>query len=231
MRQSFLAILAACCLSSPVLAAEHAPQITVTGAATTQAAPDMAILEFGAGLRADTAQAAMDEAGAITAALLQAMQDQGVDAADIQTRRVGLRPIFSRDGQGYSSGVPAGFEASSMLSVQVRDLSKLSEIYGAASAAGATDFQGLRFDLADPSEAHREARLAAVADAKARAEAYAEAAGLELGAVLSMGEPGQMGGPVPMRAAMMMDATEGMPVAPGSVSINAQITVVYALTE
>ena len=164
-----------------------------------------------------------------TQALLDALEAAGIAAADIQTRRAGLRPVFEQSPNGDAAPVPVAFEADSLLTVKVRDLSVLSGIYGAASEAGATRFDGLRFELSDPAEALAGARGAAVGDARLRAETYAQAAGLTLGSVLEIAEPGS--NPRPMEFRSMAADMGAMPVAPGSLTVSAQITVVYALTE
>ena len=60
-------------------------------------------------------------------------------------------------------------------------------------------------------------------------ETFAEAAGLTLGPVLQIAEPGSS--PRPMEFRSVAADMGAMPVAPGSLTVSAQITVVYALTE
>ena len=216
-------------LATAGVASETPPQITVTGSGEVQASPDMAVLDLGAQLRAETAAEVMAAAAETTQGLLDALKAAGIPAADIQTRRAGLRPVFEQRPDADSAPVPVAFEADSMLTVKVRDLSVLSAIYSAASEAGATRFDGLRFELSDPAEALADARGAAIADAKLRAETFAEAAGLTLGSVLQIAEPGSS--PRPMEFRSVAQDMGAMPVAPGNLTVSAQITVVYALTE
>lgn len=229
MRSLIGAGLAALVFSAVAAAAETGPQITVTGTAEVSAVPDMAILDLGTTLRADTAAKALSGASETTAGLLAAVAEAGIAEADVQTRRAALRPVFERSQSGQTSALPVAYEAQSLLSVKLRDLSALGGLYAAAAQAGATEFNGPRFTLSDPATALAEARAAAMADARLRADTFAQAAGLTVGPVVSISEPGGRGGPMPMRAAMMDEGA--MPVAPGSVSVSAQITVVYALTE
>ena len=229
MREIIGAGMAAIVLATASVASAADPQITVTGSGEVQVSPDMAVLDLGAQLRAETAAAVMAQTAETTQALLDALEAAGIAAADIQTRRAGLRPVFEQSQNGDAAPVPVAFEADSLLTVKVRDLSVLSGIYGAASEAGATRFDGLRFELSDPAEALAGARGAAVGDARLRAETYAQAAGLTLGSVLEIAEPGS--NPRPMEFRSMAADMGAMPVAPGSLTVSAQITVVYALTE
>ncbi|MEM1360405.1 MAG: SIMPL domain-containing protein [Pseudomonadota bacterium] len=229
MRNAIATVLAILTLGGGAVA-ETGPVITVTGTGSVDAAPDMAILDLGTTLRAQSSQAVLDQAGEVTASLIAALKSAEVSEDDIQTRRAALRPIFPRQDDGQIGSVPEAYEANVALAVKIRDLSAVGLIYAAASKAGATRFDGLRFQLSDPSAPMAEARAAAVADAKLRAETYAGAAGLSLDSVLSMNETGRSVGPVPFRAEMAADVS-AMPIAAGTLDVSAQITIVYALTE
>ena len=63
-------------------------------------------------------------------------------------------------------------------------------------------------------------------DARARAELYARAAGVALGPVVSISEVVDMPGPIMMRAEA---ASAAPPIAAGTVSLSAQVSVVYAI--
>mgnify|MGYP001547363658 CR=1 FL=1 len=74
-----------------------------------------------------------------------------------------------------------------------------------------------------------EARQAAVADARAKAETYAKAAGVTLGQILSISEDGGAT-PRPLYAPMpMLRAANAVPVAAGEQSIIANIQIVWAI--
>ena len=82
--------------------------------------------------------------------------------------------------------------------------------------------------MSDPRASARPPRARkAVADARAKAELFARAAGVTLGAVLSLREGGGMGGPVPMFA--KADMAGAPPVAEGTVTLTADVEVVYAI--
>lgn len=229
MGKLFGAILTILAMNTGAALADTGARITVTGQGEVNLAPDMAILSLGSTLRDDTAPAVLERSAEVTSALLDGLVAAGVAEADIQTQRAALRPVFARDTNGQNSELPVAFEANNIVTVQVGDLSTLGTVYSAAADAGATRFDGLSFTLSDPSDADQEAREAAVADAKERAETYAAASGLSLGPVIEIVEGGRISGPMPMRAAAMDEGA--MIAAPGSVTVRAQITIIYALTE
>ena len=96
----------------------------------------------------------------------------------------------------------------------------------ALAEAGANRLQGVSFDVAEPRPHLDAARERAVADARARAELYAGAAGVTLGPVVSIRETVEMPGPIMMRAEA---ADAAVPIAAGTVTLSAQVEVVYAI--
>jgi len=77
--------------------------------------------------------------------------------------------------------------------------------------------------------AEREARAAAVADARTRADTYAKAAGVSLGPVQSISEGSGSEPPRPMYRAMVMTADRSVPVAAGEQSVTADVSVVWEI--
>jgi uncharacterized protein YggE len=75
------------------------------------------------------------------------------------------------------------------------------------------------------------ARADAMAKAMRRAELYAKAAGMRVKRVVSIAESGGWASPMPrmmaMRAEAAMDAGAPTPVAPGEISLTAQVSVVF----
>ena len=66
-----------------------------------------------------------------------------------------------------------------------------------------------------------------MADARLKAETYAGAAGLTLGPVLTIAD--QSGFVQPMEMRMAAAAMDGVPVAPGEVSVRASVTMTWTL--
>ena len=90
---------------------------------------------------------------------------------------------------------------------------------------------GLSFGFADATALMDEARRAAVADARRKAELYAAAAGVELGPVLSIQEQGG-GGVRPMAMARSLDMAESaVPLERGENTLTAQVQIVWALED
>ena len=124
---------------------------------------------------------------------------------------LGTRPRFVLEGIGHGwhrdvtyqirSDVRGRFEIGPV-TVRVKDVARLGEVLDAIVAAGANEINGITFVRDDSSATEDEARRAAVADARHKAEILAEAADLTLGPVLVLRDTPMMEGPRPM----MMEA-------------------------
>lgn len=219
-------------LAAPVAAQTEAPlpTITVTGEGNIAAAPDLATIQIGVTTTGDTAAEALAANTASMDAVMARLAEAGILAADLQTSGLSVNPNWT----GYdssSSGGPAisGYTASNTLSVKVRAIDALGGVLDASVSDGANTLNGLVFGLNDPKPVLNEARKAAVADARARAELLAMAAGVKLGSIVSITEASYMPGPIVMYEKSALDAA--VPVAGGEVGYSASVTVVWQLTE
>jgi uncharacterized protein len=206
-------------------------RITVIGTGQVMAEPDKATIMVGVTTEGPVAAEAMAENSRAMAAVMERLRALGVADRDMQTASLSLSPRWMpprpMDGD---APVPSGFVASNMLSVEVRDLEALGGILDAALSDGANTLGGLTFGIEDDSALKEAARRAAVADAMAKARVLADAAGLALGDIEEISEGSDFGGPFP-QARMDMAMSESVPVAPGELSLNATITLVYAIAD
>lgn len=216
-----------CCLWAGLAAAQDGPRsLTVSGTGSVAATPDMAVITLGVTQQGADPATAMDATSTATAAILRRMVELGIAAADIRTSDLSLSPVY--DSRPAPDGVPriVGYQAANMVTVRLRALDQLGPVLARALEDGANLLGGLSFGFADPAPLLTQARQAAVADARLRAETYAEAAGVSLGAVLRLSEATDPG-PGPMMR--MMEAAASVPVAAGQSEISATVQMVFAL--
>ena len=229
-RLTILAGALAMALAGAALADDMPRQITVTGEGRVEAAPDMATISLGVTHENEQAKLAMEATSDAVARILERIAAMGVAPRDMQTRALSLSPVWSeRTASDGNRARITGFVASNTVMVRVRDLASLGRILDAVIEDGANDFNGLQFDVQNPEPLMDEARRAAVADAMARAALLAEAAGVTLGPVQSISEQGGMR---PMGAMMDMAMREsGVPIAAGEVSVEAMVSMVFAIAQ
>jgi uncharacterized protein YggE len=202
-------------------------RIVVTGTGSVRVPPDYAQIRSGVTTRAKTVKEASDANTKLMEAVIARLVDSGIARADIQTARFSIQPVYPPSQSGAELKV-SGYSVSNQVEVTVRDIARLGDILDRVVSAGATDVGNIAFLISNPSKALDEAREAAVADARHKAELYARAAGSSLGRVLSITEDAGYAQPVPrVQAAAGMAAA--VPIAPGEETLQAHITVGYEI--
>ncbi len=171
--------------------------------------PDIATVSAGVVTQGADAAAAMRDNAARMERVVAALKRAGVLDRDIQTSNVSLQPQY-RYAQNEAP-VITGYQAQNTVTVRFREIARAGAVLDALVATGANQINGPELGLDNPAQAMDEARLDAVAQAKARAELYARAAGLRVKRILSISESGGYIPPRPMPVMMRaqaMDAAE-----------------------
>ena len=218
-------------LGTPQLAAAQSTPppriITMSGHGEARAVPDTAMLSAGVSAQAPTAAAALSANTARMQDVLAALKKQGIPDKDIQTSNFSISPQYA-NGNGQAPRV-TGYQANNQVEVRLEDVAKLGATLDLLVTAGANQMNGVSFLIRNDTALLAQARAAAVAEARLKAETFAKAAGVGLGSILSIGEGGNEG-PRPMYAAApMMMRDKAVPVALGEQSVNADITIVWEI--
>lgn len=158
--------------------------------------PDIATISAGVVTQAASAAQAMSDNARRMSAAVAALKKAGVADRDIQTSSLSLNPQYR-----YGENMPpviTGYQASNQVSVRFRDIKRAGAILDALVAVGANQINGPSFGVDKPEAALDEARTAAIAKARARADLYARAAGLSVKRILTISEAGGYSPPPPM---------------------------------
>ncbi len=199
--------------------------ITVSATGTVTVVPDVARISLGVTSSKPTVKAARATAAQSMTDILAAIKALGIADADIQTTNLSLYPQYA---QGPSPRV-TGYQISEQVRITVRDLDKAGDVVDAATAKGATNVDGISFEMADPAKALDDARASAVTAARASAQALAKAGNVSLGTVISITDA-TPNSPIyygPVRAGALTDLAT--PVEPGSQDLTANVTVVFEI--
>ena len=214
--------LAVTALVAPAQAADRF--VTVTGEASVNAAPDLAVIRVGVASNAKTAREASDANARQMTDVIAAIKAAGIADRDIQTSRLALQAQYDSSKPGLSKLV--GFQLSNQITMQIRDIGNLPALLDRVIAAGANEMSGMEFVVSEQSKLLDKARTEAIADARRKAELYAQAAGARLGAVASISEEGAAPPAYPMQAMRVA----GVPIAPGEKTLRVTVSVSYELT-
>ncbi len=150
--------------------------VTVTASGSVTVEPDQARITSGVTADGATAREALSKNTEAMQKVIAALKEAGIDAKDIQTASFRVEPRYTRPIEGQASKID-GYSVTNEVQVLVRDLGKLGDILDRLVTAGANQTAGLNFEVSKAETLLDDARKAAVANARRRAELYAAAAG------------------------------------------------------
>ena len=203
--------------------------VVVIGEGSVSVPPDYARVRSGVTTRAKTAKEATEANTKAMAAITAMLSNAGIAQKDIQTARFSVQPIYESR-QFNSEQKLSGFSVSNQINVTIRQIDKVGEILDRLVTTGATEVGNVEFLHSEPSKALDEAREAAVADARRKAELYAHASGLILGGVSWITEDSRYGAAMPMTALRASAAMASVPIATGEDTLHVRITVGFDMT-
>lgn len=212
-------------------AAQRLPERTVTVSATgsVKADPDLAQVSTGVVTEGATAREALDRNSVAMKALIDGLKAIGIDAKDIQTTHIGVEPRYQSNSKGDRPPTIIGYRVTNQVRIVQRTIARLGETLDKAVTLGANQIHGIQFEVSKAETLKDEARRAAMANARRRAELYAAAAGAQVDRVMAISETVIGGGPRPMAGGVRMAMVEAVPVEPGSQTLDVTVHVVWSL--
>ncbi len=233
----FIALPAATAFALVIAATAHAQQpaenpmqrtITVSASGSVDAAPDIARVQTGVVSEAATAGEALSANSEAMSRMIKGLKEAGIEPKDIQTSSFRIEPRYTNTRDGRAPEIN-GYRVVNELQLVVRAVSKLGSILDSLVKIGANRMNGLSFDVSNAETLKDEARKIAIANARRRAELLAGAAGAEVGDVIAISENvAHGGGPRPLAMARSAKA-EMVPIEGGSETLEANVTVTWAL--
>jgi uncharacterized protein YggE len=202
------------------------PLVNVSGEGSVAVKPDMAEITAGVSTEAKTPREASEANAKAMSAVIDAVRAAGIPENDIGTSRFTINPVYAAKGRSEAQQV-VGYRVSNLVRVRIRDLARTSEVLDQMIAAGATNVNGVEFSPSDPTKLKDQARAAAFADAKRRAELYAKAAGAQLGRAIAIAE--QDSRLAPTTAFRATAAAPPTPIMPGEDMLTVSVTVSFEL--
>jgi uncharacterized protein YggE len=236
-----LALLALALLAPAATALGAERTVTVSASATLKVANDTATAGFSVAKERRSRGAALRAASAKLRAVIAAVQAiPGVGPGDVETGRISVRKTLR--------GKRTVYRAAEGIGVTLHQPDNAGDLVSAAIAAGATGLSGPSFTVGDTEAAFAKALAAAFEKAKLKATALATAAGATLGQAITIdeGSGGEFvfGGaektesgsacgtgaePVAKRAQSSACTGAPPPVKPGTSTVTATVSVVFAL--
>ena len=162
--------------------------ILVSGTGTITAKPDLATLNLGVQVTADTVKEALQQANASLNAMLDVPRQRGIDEKDTQTRHFSINPTY--DYQREGPPIFTGYRVTNQLEIKVRDLANIGPIIDETVTAGGDSVQihGISFVVEDTSALSTQARESAVKAAMTQAKQFADLTEVKLGRLIHISQ-------------------------------------------
>lgn len=211
--------------------------ISLTGTGSISIAPDMAIVSFGVVKEAKTARAALDENNKAMAAILKAMEENGIEKKDLQTSGFNIQPKYFYPKRKSNGEQPTpkitGYSVSNNLTIRIREIDKAGAILDLSVTLGINSGGNIQFTNSDTTAVLKEARIKAVKDALEKAQTLAQAAGVELGDILNISENASRPRPVAIAQARSFSVQEdaAVPIASGENSYRVTVQMSWKIAQ
>jgi uncharacterized protein YggE len=233
-------------LAGPLLNGTHSPAIargatdgsnppehtiSVSGQGKVTVVPDMATVSLGVNVERDTAKAARQAAADQMTKIVAALKALGIADQDIQTSNVSLGPTY--DYPVNAQPKIRGYSLQNTVTVTVNNIDQVSDVVDDSVQAGATQVNGVTFDVKDRAAAEAKAREQAVKDARAKADTIATGLNVSITGVASVAEQVQTpiwyGNMMAAPAAGATDQAAQTPVMPGSTDVTITVQVSFLI--
>ncbi len=222
--------------TTPVNGADGYSGISVAGSGIVLVKPDVIRLTIGAETRATTVSEAQKQSADKIQKITDALKAAGVKAEDIRTASYNIYPDYLY--QQNQSPQLRGYIVNTQLAIVVRDITKAGSVIDVAGTSGATQIGSISFGLDNNAEALKQARTAAMEDARKKADQLAIGGKVTVGSVIKIVEQSQNVPPTPLRAvpqngagaiAAPADAAASTNLESGQYQVVVSVQVTYAI--
>jgi uncharacterized protein YggE len=204
--------------------------IVVTGQGQITATPDLAYLSLGVNAQSATVAQAQTDANTAMTAVMQVLKNKGIADVDITTTGININPIYN---YSNNTNTITGYQVSNTITVTVRKIGDASSIIDASVAAGGNFIRvnSISFGVSDPTPYTKQARAAAMANAKDTAGQLATLGGVKLGSPVYITESSGYYPPSPVYYANGAASAKDIatPISPGQTQISVSVTVIYSM--
>lgn len=207
------------------------PTLSIDGQGTGTAAPDMATVTIGVTTQGKDAAKAQNDNAWVSNQIQAAVRGLGIEEKDIQTRNYSFYPNYSTD-KDHRNEV-TGYTVNNSVIVVVRDIKLTGKVIDAALSNGANEINSLDFSASDTKAVREVALLNAIQDARDKADIIAKGLGKRIVGIQNVSESTgyietrRFGGNMLM--AVAKDAAT--PIAPGSLSLTANVHIDFILSD
>ena len=236
LKFTFVLIVSLCLLpaaeSHAAVSEKAAPGIlAVDGRGTAVSAPDRASVSIGVTTHAKDAAAAQSENTSRAQSIIAGLKAMGIDAKDIHTSNYSFRPTYSYKENNEQE--INGYSVDNTVLVVVRDIHLTGMVIDTALNHGANQINSLDFQISDTGKLRKGALLAAISDAKEKADIIASGLGRRIIGIQQVSENTGSFQSRTYNSKMLAEAAmvTAVPIESGSISLDANVHIEFILSE
>ncbi len=214
--------------------------ISVNGKGEAVSVPDVAVFSFTVSADAKAVSDAQNSVTGKIDAILAELDTLDIEEKDIKTSDYSVWPKYKYEPVECSTGlcypsrqIADGYTVSHSITVKVRKTDDAGKALSVVGTKGATNISGLNFTTDDPDMVMKEARDAAIEDAKEKAKELSKKLGVRLVRVVGYYDNNFGGYPMygeGMGGDMMKSSVASAPTLPvGENKTTANVTVTYEI--
>lgn len=204
--------------------------ITAQGSETVKVVPDMAQICFGVSTQAEDAKTCQEKNNKDLTKVIDFLKGSGIPDESLQTSNYGMNPIYD-----YTSGRTAvGYEMQTNITVSDITIEQAETLLGACVDQGINNIDSVSYLSSQYDTCYQEALAKAIESARKKAQVMAEASGCTLGAAVhveeySSSQTARYENSFIARATNSPGAMADMVMEPGQLSVEAQVSVDFAI--
>jgi uncharacterized protein len=214
------------------------PLITVSGQAEVRVPPDEVVFTLTVESVDKDMLAAKNKTDGSVREVLSIAKRNNVKPEDVQTSYISVQPKYNTDDLDYEQRRNVkrefvGYEVSKTIAVRLRDISRFDQFLSDVLKAGVTRVSNVEFRDSQIRKHKDQARVMAIRAAREKANLLAREIGQSIGEAYSIFESGEYTARTATQNASttingnLSDSESA--IAPGSISITAQVTVKFRL--
>lgn len=207
-------IFVSCTVTKPV---EPEKSITVVGSASIPVKADIVSITFRVRTIEWNVNRAVENNANITAKVLEAIKNAGVDSNDIST-------VDYNISQDLSKSYPGQYTVLNSIQVLIRNTEITGNVIDAAIVNGANGLTSYQYLVGDKTTALRQARTQAIQNAQDAANLLASVAGTKVGNVMEINE--NFSTDITQPVTLLRSATN---IQEGYIQVQSNVTVRYSL--
>ncbi|MBU5592252.1 SIMPL domain-containing protein [Clostridium sp. MSJ-4] len=195
----------------------------INGVGMLKVEPNMAIIRLGVITENISLEEAQRENTLKSTSVINQLYQMGIPKNQIQTASYNIEPQYD-----FVEGkqVFRGYKVTNILSVTMKDLSRIGEVIDSATSSGANSVSNIVFDLEDPSIYYNQALNLAIRNAVIKALEVGNKLGVNVNEIPCKIIEESYSKAVP-QASMLQLTAATTPILPGEISINAKIEAIF----